>query len=57
MPVDTAGKGHPKPEFQNPPDLYALEPAGREWSEQETLQEPFSTKEMSKQAGHGGIRL
>lgn len=31
MPVDTAGKGHPKPEFQNPPDLCL----GASWQEVE----------------------
>lgn len=31
MPVDTAGKGHPKPELQNPPDLCL----GASWQEVE----------------------
>ena len=48
MPVDTAGKGHPKPEFQNPPALH-LEPVGRKWSEQEALWGPLFTKKTSKQ--------
>lgn len=56
MPVDTAGKGHPKPEFQNPPDLRL----GASWQGAEWLRGTSGTIltiELSKRPGSGDARL